>query len=87
MEEQKNAKSTLTDLFLELRTDTTPAIVERIVNDIDGIVRKVRFPSWQTTDAGKRLVRSELRKALLKYQLHKDHELFEKAYGYIEEYY
>lgn len=87
VEEQKNAKSTLTDLFLELRTDTTPAIVERIVNDIDEIVRKVRFPSWQTTDAGKRLVRSELRKALLKYQLHKDHELFEKAYAYIEEYY
>ncbi|MGI4873421.1 MAG: type I restriction endonuclease subunit R [Janthinobacterium lividum] len=85
--EQVTAKSALTELFKEVRTDNTPAIVERIVNDIDEIVRKVRFPSWQTTEAGKRLVRSELRKALLKYQLHKDNELFEKSYAYIEEYY
>ncbi|KAA9338437.1 HsdR family type I site-specific deoxyribonuclease [Hymenobacter busanensis] len=85
--EQQNAKSALTELFLEIRTDKTPAIVERIVTDIDEIVRKVRFPSWQTTEAGKKLVRSELRKALLKYQLHKDHELFEKAYQYVEQYY
>jgi type I restriction enzyme R subunit len=85
--EQKTAKSALTDLFLELRTDKTPAIVERLVTDVDEIVRKVRFPSWQTTEAGKKLVRSELRKTLLKYQLHKDHDLFEKAYAYIEEYY
>ena len=35
---QKSAKTALTELFLELRTDTTPAIVERIVNDIDAIV-------------------------------------------------
>ena len=87
MQEQKSAKSTLTDLFLELRPETTPAIVERIVTDVDEIVRKVRFQSWQDTAEGKRLVRASLRKALLKYQLHKDDELFEKAYSYIEEYY
>ena len=86
-QEQKTAKSTLTDLFLEVRTETTPAIVERIVTDVDEIVRKVRFQSWQDTAEGKRLVRASLRKALLKYQLHKDDELFEKAYAYIEEYY
>jgi type I restriction enzyme R subunit len=28
-----------------------------------------------------------LRKALLKYQLHKDQVLFDRAYGYIKEYY
>jgi type I restriction enzyme R subunit len=28
-----------------------------------------------------------LRKTLLKYQLHKDNELFEKAYNYIRQYY
>lgn len=84
---QKTAKATLTDLFLEIRTDTTPAIVERIVSDIDEIVRKVRFQSWQTTDEGKRLVRAALRKALLKYKLHKDEELVDKAYAYIKEYY
>ena len=86
VQEQKSAKSTLTDLFLELRTETTPAIVERIVTDVDEIVRKVRFQSWQDTAEGKRLVRASLRKALLKYQLHKDDEMFEKAYSYIEEY-
>ena len=36
-EEQKSAKSALTELFLELKTETTPAIVERIVNDIDPV--------------------------------------------------
>ena len=30
--------------FLELKTDQTPAVVERIVADIDAIVRVVRFP-------------------------------------------
>jgi type I restriction enzyme R subunit len=34
----------LTELFLELKTDQTPAVVERIVTDIDAIVRIVRFP-------------------------------------------
>jgi type I restriction enzyme, R subunit len=34
----------LTELFLELKTDQTPAVVERIVTDIDAIVRVVRFP-------------------------------------------
>jgi len=42
-EEMKSAKTALTELFLEMKTDKTPAIVERIVNDIDEIVRIVRF--------------------------------------------
>jgi type I restriction enzyme R subunit len=86
-QQQKTAKSALTDLFLALRTDQTPAIVERLVGDVDEIVRKVRFPSWQTTNEGKRLVRAELRRTLRKYALDKDQELFDKAYAYIEEYY
>jgi type I restriction enzyme, R subunit len=61
--------------------------VERIVNDIDQIVKKVRFPDWQLTSQGERLVQKELRKTLLKYQLHRDQELFDKAYGYIRQYY
>lgn len=65
----------------------THVIVERIVNDIDDIVRKVRFPDWQHTTQGERLVQKELRKTLLKYQLHRDQELFDKAYGYIRQYY
>jgi len=86
-EEQKSAKTALTELFLETKTDQTPAIVARIVNDIDEIVKFVRFPGWQTTAAGEREVQRSLRKTLLKYNLHKDQELFERAYGYIKEYY
>ncbi len=86
-EERKSAKTALSDLFLEMRTDQTPAVVERIVNDIDEIVKIVRFPGWQTTVAGEREVQKSLRKTLLKYQLHKEEALFEKAYGYIKEYY
>lgn len=86
-EEQKSAKAALTELFLELKTDKTPAIVERIVNDIDEIVRLVRFDGWQNTIPGEREVQKSLRKTLLKYQLHKDEELFNKSYEYIKEYY
>ncbi len=86
-QEQKTAKTALTELFLEMRTNQTPAVVERIVNDIDNIVKVVRFPGWQTTQAGEREVQKSLRKTLLKYQLHKDQELFERAYGYVREYY
>ena len=86
-EEQKNAKAALTELFLELKTDTTPAIVERIVNDIDEIVRVVRFDGWQNSTTGLKLVAKELRKVLwIKYQI-KDEELYNKAYEYIKEYY
>jgi type I restriction enzyme, R subunit len=83
----KSPKAALTELFLELKTDKTPAVVERIVTDIDSIVRIVRFPGWQKTNSGEREVQQSLRKALLKYQLHKDQALFERAYGYIKEYY
>ena len=55
--------------------------------EIDGIVRVVRFPGWQQTVAGEREVQKALRKTLLRYQLHKDQELFDKAYGYIKQYY
>lgn len=86
-EERKTATAALTELFVEMKTDTTPAVVERIVGDIDAIVKIVRFPGWQTTVAGEREVQKSLRKTLLKYQLHKEEELFEKAYSYIKEYY
>ena len=77
----------LTDLFLELKTDETPIVIERIVNDIDQIVLAVRFDGWQDTSTGEREVKKALRATLLKYQLHKNEELFGRAYKYIEEYY
>lgn len=85
--QEKSPKAALTELFLELKTDQTPAVVERIVADIDAIVRVVSFPGWQKTLSGEREVQKSLRQALLKYQLHKDQVLFDRAYSYIKEYY
>jgi type I restriction enzyme R subunit len=86
-EEQDRAFAALTDLFNEVKSKNTHVIVERIVTDIDGIVRQVRFDGWQTTTQGEREVQQALRRALLKYKLHTDQELFDKAYGYIRQYY
>jgi type I restriction enzyme R subunit len=86
-EDEERGKAALTELFEHARSEETPVIVERIVADIDEIVRIVRFDGWQTASAGEREVRKALRRTLLKYKLHTDTELFEKAYGYIKEYY
>jgi type I restriction enzyme R subunit len=85
--EEELGKSALTELFEEAKNDQTPIIVERVVNDIDEIVRVVRFDGWQTTHAGERQVKLALRKTLFKYKLHQDQELFDRAYGYIRQYY
>ncbi len=85
--QEKTPQAALTELFLELKTDQTPAVVERIVTDIDAIVRVVRFPGWQQSNQGEREVQQALRKSLLKYKLHKDQVLFDRAYAYIKEYY
>ena len=44
VDEQARARAALTELFAETRNGDTPVIVERIVADIDNIVRIVRFP-------------------------------------------
>jgi type I restriction enzyme R subunit len=86
-EDEDRGKAALTELFNEVKTEETPIIVERVVADIDEIVRLVRFPGWQDTLAGEREVKKALRKALFKYRLHQEEELFEKAYSYIRQYY
>jgi len=60
-------------------------VVEQIVIDINSIVRVVSFPGGQKTVSGEREVQKSLRKALLKYQLHKDQVLFDRAYAYIRQ--
>ncbi|MBI5930370.1 MAG: HsdR family type I site-specific deoxyribonuclease [Chloroflexi bacterium] len=87
VEREEQGMAALTELFNETRTASTPVMVERVVHEIDAIVRVVRFPGWQQTIKGKREVKQSLRTALQKYQLHKEQDLFDKAYGYIEEYY
>ena len=86
-EDRDRAKEALTELFSEAKNKNTHIIVERIVTDIDEIVKKVRFPDWQHTSQGERLVQKELRKTLLKYRLHSDQDLFDRAYAYIRQYY
>ncbi|MFA4837171.1 MAG: type I restriction enzyme endonuclease domain-containing protein, partial [Dehalococcoidia bacterium] len=86
-DQHKSAKAALTELFLEMKTDKTPAVVERIVSDIDNIVKHVRFVGWQNSTLGEREVKRELRKIIwAKYQI-KDEDLFNRAYDYIREYY
>ena len=86
-EEIDRGKTALTELFEEAKNGETPIMVKRVVDDIDEIVRAVRFDGWQDTHAGEREVKIALRKTLFKYKLHQDNELFEKAYGYVCEYY
>lgn len=77
----------LTDLFNSVKNKATPIIVERIVKDIDDIVKIVRFDGWQDTTAGKQEVKKALRSVVwIKYKI-KDIEVFDKAYKYIEQYY
>ena len=86
-EDEDRGRAALTQLLNEVKTPETPIIVERVVTDIDEIVRLVRFPGWQRTLAGEREVKKALRKALFKYKLHADEELFERGYSYIRQYY
>ena len=77
-------RTALTELFNGLRNDKTPVIVERIVSDIDDIVKIVRFDGWQKTTTGKNEVKKALRSIVwIKYKI-KDKDVFDKAYSYIE---
>jgi type I restriction enzyme, R subunit len=87
IEREERGRAALTELFEDIKGAETPIIVERVVNDIDEIVRYVRFDGWQNTHAGEREVKNALRKTLFRYKLHQDHDLFDRAYGYIREYY
>ena len=86
-EEVDRGKAALTELFNGVRNTNTPVIVERIVKDIDDIVRIIRFDGWQDTTAGRRTVKKEVRNVIsVRYGI-KDREVFNKAYSYIEQYY
>ena len=86
-DEIDKGKAALTELFNGVRNDNTPVIVERIVQDIDDIVKIVRFDGWQNVSAGRQEVKKALRSVVwVKYKI-KDKEVFDKAYSYIEQYY
>ena len=86
-DEIDKGKAALTSLFQSVKNDSTPIIVERIVNDIDGIVRIVRFPGWQNTSTGRKEVSKNLRDVIMRKYRIKDQEVFSKAYSYVEQYY
>lgn len=84
---EEQGKAALTELFEALKTDETPIIVENIVNRIDEVVRGVRFEGWQSTIRGDQEVRQVLRKTLYVQFKIRDNDVFEKALGYVREYY
>ena len=84
---EEQGKAALTELFEALKTDETPIIVENIVNRIDEVVRGVRFQGWQSTIRGDQEVRQALRKTLYVQFKIRDNDVFEKALGYVREYY
>lgn len=86
-EEIDKGKAALTELFNSVRNDKTPIIVERVVNDIDGIVKIVRFAGWQSTTEGKKEVKNALRSIIWIKYIIKDQDVFDRAYDYIEQYY
>ncbi|MEU1216617.1 hypothetical protein ABZ424_30295, partial [Streptomyces sp. NPDC005790] len=69
------------------KSEETPIIAEKVVDEVDSVVRTVRFDGWQGTSEGDRLVQQALRKALyIKFKI-RDQDVFRKALGYIQEYY
>ncbi|MGY1632950.1 type I restriction endonuclease subunit R [Geodermatophilus sp. SYSU D01186] len=84
---EERGKAALTELFESLKDAETPVMVERVVNDVDQVVKSVRFEGWQNTTEGDRLVQQALRKTLyVKYKI-RDNDIYERALGYIREYY
>ncbi|PWI12371.1 DEAD/DEAH box helicase [Streptomyces sp. NWU339] len=84
---REQGKYALTRLFESSRSEGTPVAVTKLVEEIDNIVDAVRFPGWQHTAGGEREVKKALRRTLVRYQLQRDEELFQKAYDYIRQYY
>lgn len=77
----------LTQIFNEFAPADSPAIIERVVKDVDAIVKQVRYDGWAATAEGDRIVRREVRNTLRKHQMHTVPGLFDRAYEYIAEHY
>lgn len=79
----------LTQIFREFAPPETPVLIERVVVEVDAIVREVTAGNagWAATQKGDRAVRREVRNTLRTYGLHTVPGLFERAYDYIAEHY
>ncbi|MDG4837159.1 type I restriction endonuclease subunit R [Micromonospora sp. WMMD967] len=84
---EDQGRAALTELFQSLKGNGTPIIAEKIVDEVDEVVRAVRFTGWQDTREGDRLVQQSLRKTLwTKFKI-RDNDVYDRALGYIREYY
>ena len=83
---EEKGKAALTELFKSVKNANTPVIIERIVTEIDDIVKVVRFPGWQNTNQGRNDVEKAIKSIFIKKRMF-DNQLFEKAYSYVEQYY
>lgn len=77
----------LTQIFDEFAPAGTPVAIGRVVNEVDDIVKEVRYDGWASTQKGDKLVRKEVRMTLKKFGLHTVPGLFDRAYEYIAEHY
>lgn len=84
---EEKGKAALTELFEALKGEETPIIVSNVVDRVDEVVRAVRFDGWQSTLEGDREVRKALRQTLYVQFKIRDNDVFEKALGYVQEYY
>lgn len=84
---EEKGKAALTELFEAVKNPDTPVIVERVVDRLDEVVRAIRFEGWQATSEGDRDVRQALRKTLYIQFKIRDADVFDKALGYVREYY
>ena len=79
----------LTQIFREYAPPETPVLIEKVVAEVDAIVKEVTAGNsgWASTQKGDRAVRREVRNTLRTYGLHIVPGLFERAYDYIAEHY
>jgi type I restriction enzyme R subunit len=77
----------LTQIFEEYKPEGVPVIVGKVVNDIDAIVKEVRWDGWNNSKEGDKAVRIAIRKVLVRYGLPASGELFDHAYAYVSENY
>lgn len=77
----------LTQIFEEYKPEGVPVIVGKVVNDIDAIVKEVRWDGWNNSKEGDKAVRIAIRKVLVRYGLPASGELFDHAYAYVSQNY
>jgi type I restriction enzyme, R subunit len=80
-------RGALTQILEEYAPDATPYMIERVVEEIDDIVRPVRGTGWQQSHPGDREVRREIRLVLKNQGLPTSGDLFDRAYAYVREHY